>query len=129
MCGLITNLWEGLALLAMNPALGLQPHHPRSSDNTDGVHSIPIDRSLGRNVHFYDASKPGVALGGFIQNGSVTESNFLAMLWVLLITEAPLRVQERTSGHVVTITNNPLQPGEYDFYCDSRRSLGGSFNR
>ncbi|KAA8903168.1 HNH endonuclease-domain-containing protein [Sphaerosporella brunnea] len=80
---------------------------------------MPIDRSLGRNVHFYDASKPGVALGGLIQNGSVTEANFLDMIGILLITEPPLRVQERTSGHIVTATNNSLGLGEYDVYSNS----------
>jgi len=29
---------------------------------------IPIDRSLGRNVHFYDTSAPDVSLGGLTQN-------------------------------------------------------------
>jgi hypothetical protein len=89
---------------------------------------MPIDRSLGRNVRFYDSSKPGIALGGLIQNGSVTEANFLDMIGILLIAEAPLRVQERTSGHVIGTTNNPLQSGEYDVYCDSRCSLSGCFN-
>ncbi|CCX12136.1 Similar to hypothetical protein CPC735_035660 [Coccidioides posadasii C735 delta SOWgp]; acc. no. XP_003071005 [Pyronema omphalodes CBS 100304] len=79
---------------------------------------MPVDRSLGRNVRFYDSSKPSITLGGFIQNGSVTETNFLDMMEILL-TEAPPRVQERTSGHVVATTNNLLQPGEYDVYCDS----------
>ncbi|TGZ81029.1 hypothetical protein EX30DRAFT_294648, partial [Ascodesmis nigricans] len=80
---------------------------------------MPLDRSLGRNVHFYDAMTPQVPLGGMIQNGSVTENNFLDMLGILLISQAPLRVQERTSGHVVTTNNNPLQPGEYDIYSNS----------
>ncbi|RPB03501.1 hypothetical protein L873DRAFT_1800589 [Choiromyces venosus 120613-1] len=54
---------------------------------------MPIGHSLGRNVHFYDASKPGIALGGLIQNVSVTEANFLNTTGILLITETPLRVQ------------------------------------
>ena len=45
------------------------------------------------------------------------------------MAEAPLRVQERTSANVVATTDNPLQPGEYDVYCDGRCSLSGSFNR
>ncbi|RPB21781.1 hypothetical protein L211DRAFT_840415 [Terfezia boudieri ATCC MYA-4762] len=40
---------------------------------------MPIDRSLGRNVQFYDAASPEVALRGMIQNGSVTEGNFLGI--------------------------------------------------
>ena len=46
-----------------------------------------------------------------------------------LVAEAPLHVQERTSGNVVATADNPLQPGEYDVYCDGRCSLSGSFNR
>jgi HNH endonuclease len=89
---------------------------------------MPINRAPGRNVHIYDASAPDVVLGGLIQNGSVTENNFLDMLGILLVSETPLRVQERTSGHVVTATNSSLQPGEYDVYCDSRCSLSASFD-
>ncbi|KAF8418982.1 hypothetical protein EV426DRAFT_638433 [Tirmania nivea] len=80
---------------------------------------MPIDRSLGRNVQFYDATSPGDALGGLIQNGSVTEANFLEMLGILLITETSIRVQERGTGHIITSTNNQLGLGEYDVYCDS----------
>jgi len=90
---------------------------------------MPPDRSLGRNIHFYDATAPDVALGGFIQNGSVTEANFLDFLFILLVTAAPLRVQERNSGHIVVMTNNRLELGEYDIYCDGRCPLGEGFNR
>lgn len=78
------------------------------------VPAMPIDRSLGRNVQFYDATLPGDALGELIQNGSVTAANFLEMLGILLITEAPIRVQERGSGHIVTRANTRLETGHYD---------------
>ena len=81
---------------------------------------MPIDRSLGRNVQFYDARSPGDALGGMIQNGSVTEGNFLDMLGILLITQTPIRVQERGSSHIVLKTNTRLEAGHYDVYCDSK---------
>lgn len=58
---------------------------------------MPLDRSADRNVHFYDVTSPEVPLGGMIQNGSVTEANFLAMLNILLIREDPLHVHERVS--------------------------------
>jgi hypothetical protein len=90
---------------------------------------MPPNRSLCRNVRFYDATVPDVALGGLAQNGSVTEANFLDFLFILLVTAAPLRVQERNSGHIVTMTNSRLELGEYDIYCDSRCSLGESPNR
>ena len=72
-------------------------------------------------MHFYDASVPSVTLGGLIQNRSITEANFLEMLGILLIVKAPIRVQERTSGHIIATTDNLLQPGEYDVYYDGRR--------
>ncbi|RPB22709.1 hypothetical protein L211DRAFT_862611 [Terfezia boudieri ATCC MYA-4762] len=81
---------------------------------------MPIDRSLGRNVQFYDARSPGDALGGLIQNGSVTEANFLDMLGILVITETPIRVQERGTGHIITTANTRLEAGHYDVYCDSQ---------
>jgi len=77
-------------------------------------------RSLGRNVHFYDARSPKDALEGLIQNGSVTEANFLEMLGILLFTGAPIRVQERGSGHIVMKTNTRLEAGHYDVYCNSK---------
>ena len=87
------------------------------------------DRSIDRNIHFYDATSREAALGGLIQCGSLTEANFLDCLGVLLTTESPIRVQARVSGHVVSRTGNPIEPGEYDIYCDSRCSrcmfLGG----
>ncbi|KAG0137886.1 HNH endonuclease-domain-containing protein [Tuber indicum] len=83
------------------------------------------DRSLDRNVHFYDATDPDAsdALGGLIQNGSVTEANFLQMLGILLIVESPIHVQHRSSGKLVSATNNRLLIGTYDVYCESRIHL------
>ncbi|PUU82630.1 HNH endonuclease-domain-containing protein [Tuber borchii] len=81
---------------------------------------MSTDRSSRRNVHFYDASKPASdALGGLIQNGSVTEANFLHMLGILLAVPAPIYVRHRTSGTIIATTNNPLLIGSYDIYCDA----------
>ncbi|KAF8458247.1 hypothetical protein BDZ91DRAFT_777598 [Kalaharituber pfeilii] len=41
------------------------------------------------------------------------------MLRILLVTENPIRIQERTSGHVVLRINNKRQPRAYDVYCES----------
>ena len=81
------------------------------------------NRSHFRNVHFHDGTKADEddALGGLIQNGSITEGNFLDMLGILLVTEgAPVRVQHRASGHIVSRTHDRLEVGVYDIYCDSR---------
>src|SRR5258706_2546055 len=79
------------------------------------------NRSNFRNVHFYDGS---VLLGGLIQNGSVTEENFLQMLGILLVAKAPIRVQHRTSGEILLAdSKSRLQLGIYDIYCDSEYSI------
>jgi len=60
-----------------------------------------------------------VALGGFVQNGSIAEEHFLDILGMLhIIEEGPIRVQERMSGHIVSRTGMPLQTGVYDIYCE-----------
>ncbi|KAG0133141.1 HNH endonuclease-domain-containing protein [Tuber indicum] len=78
------------------------------------------NRALQRNVSFYDATNPGKALGGLVQNGSITEANFLDILGILLVVDGvgPLRVQERMSSRIVSRTDVPLKTGVYDIHCD-----------
>jgi len=58
-------------------------------------------------------------LGGFYQNGSITEANFLAILEILLVTGGkPVRVKARITGHVVTGSDLSLAAGDYEIYCD-----------
>ncbi|KAF8465989.1 hypothetical protein BDZ91DRAFT_849115 [Kalaharituber pfeilii] len=76
------------------------------------------NRSYSRNVQIYDGSNPDVLLGGLVQNGSVTERNFLQMLGIILITETPIIVQHRGSGHIVLVSDSRLEVGTYDVYCD-----------
>ncbi|KAG0132646.1 hypothetical protein HOY82DRAFT_643445 [Tuber indicum] len=81
---------------------------------------MALNRSLLRNVYFHDATNPDVTLGGFFQNGSITEADFLDILGILLVLEgSPLRVQERVSDHIVSRTDIPLKKGVYDIYCDA----------
>ncbi|CUS15899.1 unnamed protein product, partial [Tuber aestivum] len=80
---------------------------------------MPLGRCQ-RNVSFYDAARPDVVLGGFFQNGSITEANFLDILEILLVvTGGPLRVQERISSHLISRTDMQLETGVYDIYCDA----------
>ncbi|KAG0641783.1 HNH endonuclease-domain-containing protein [Tuber brumale] len=81
---------------------------------------MSLNRSLPRNVSFYEATSPDEALGGLVQNGSITEANFLDMLGILLVVGmSPIRVQERMSSHIVSRTEVPLQVGVYDIYCEA----------
>lgn len=60
---------------------------------------MPLCRSEGRNVHFFDESKPDTILGGLIQNGSVTERNFLSILAIVLATETPIYGYAKGNGY------------------------------
>ncbi|KAG0132636.1 HNH endonuclease-domain-containing protein [Tuber indicum] len=80
---------------------------------------MPQNRSRLRNVSYDDATKPDIPLGGFVQNGSITETNFHDILGILLVVEGPLRVQMRISSRIVSRTDAPLETGVYDIYCDT----------
>ena len=81
---------------------------------------MSTDRSDPRSVSFYDSTRPDVALGGFVQNGSITEANFLDILAIVLVVEgSPIRVQERISSHIVSRTDVPLKKGAYKIYSES----------
>ncbi|KAG0643111.1 hypothetical protein HOY80DRAFT_1098101 [Tuber brumale] len=81
---------------------------------------MSLNRSLLRNVSFYNATHPGTALGGLFQNGSLTEGNFVDILEMLLVVEGcPLRVLERISGHIISRTDLPIKTGCYDIYSDA----------
>ena len=77
------------------------------------------NRSHFRNVYFYDGCNPDVLFGGLIQNGSVTERNFLDMLGIILIAQTPIIVQHRGSGQIVLMRESRLEVGSYDIYCES----------
>ena len=74
---------------------------------------MPLDRSEDRNVHFFDESKSDTVLGGLVQNGSVTEKNFLSMLAIVLVTEAPIYVYAKATGIAVLMGDEALQVGDY----------------
>ncbi|PUU82888.1 hypothetical protein B9Z19DRAFT_1119989 [Tuber borchii] len=81
-------------------------------------------------MRFYNAADPNVVLGGFFQNGSITEANFLDILEILLVVEGepgPLRVQERISNHIVSRTHVPLKKGAYDIHSQGSIEISDEF--
>ena len=77
---------------------------------------MPISRVAWRNVHFHSAST-GTTLGGFYQQGSLTEATLIWILSnVLLIVEGTWTVRQRDSGRTLTPSSNPVVPGDYDIY-------------
>ncbi|KAJ8099004.1 hypothetical protein POJ06DRAFT_282170 [Lipomyces tetrasporus] len=77
-------------------------------------------RAIGRDVHFYNFAEPDKALGGLILNPS-TKINFLSMFGILIVASSP-------TGHDLTPTDEPLQPGHYDirpYSCKDTISITG----
>ncbi|KAK9312241.1 hypothetical protein V1522DRAFT_436298 [Lipomyces starkeyi] len=62
------------------------------------------NRSLGRDVHFYDISKTDKPL----------ERTFFFALEILIISDSPYEVYLRGNEMPQRPTDEPLQPGEYD---------------
>ena len=81
---------------------------------------MPINRVAWRNVHIHDAST-GTTLGGFYQQGSLTEATLIWILSnVLLIVEGTWTVRHRESGRTMTPSSNPVVPGDYDIYNEGK---------
>ncbi|KAK9327312.1 hypothetical protein V1520DRAFT_372136 [Lipomyces starkeyi] len=72
---------------------------------------MALNRSLGRDVHFYDISEPDKALGGLL--------TFFFALAILIISESPYEVYLRGNEMPLRPTDEPLQSGEYDIKLTS----------
>ena len=77
---------------------------------------MPRDRSILRNITFCDGDKPDEVLGGFRQNGSITEANFLNISGIVLVLRSAIIVQERTSRKFVLRRDVPIESGVYDIF-------------
>ncbi|KAF8246557.1 hypothetical protein K440DRAFT_602229 [Wilcoxina mikolae CBS 423.85] len=89
-------------------------------------HTLPLNRSYFRNVRFFDEATPDDILGGLVQNGSLTEKNFLVMLDIVLVTTAPIRVSAKDTGRVVSIVDTRLDVRDYLISCKSKFSTAKS---
>lgn len=77
---------------------------------------MPINRVAWRNVHFHNGST-GTTLGGFYQQGSLTEATLIWILSnILLVVEGTWTIRQRDSGRTLTPSSNPVVPGDYDIY-------------
>jgi hypothetical protein len=81
---------------------------------------MPINRVAWRNVHLDDASTRAT-LGGFYQQGSLTEATLIWILSnVLLIVEGHWTIRHRESCRTITSSSNPVVPGDYDIYNEGK---------
>ena len=99
--------------------LRLFRQHTRSPLN---LYAMSSHRSHFRNVHFFNEASPDVVLGGLVQNGSLTEKNFLMMLGIVLVTTAPIRVSARGTGKIVLAVDTRLDVGDYMISCEGELS-------
>ncbi|KAK9373310.1 HNH endonuclease-domain-containing protein [Lipomyces chichibuensis] len=79
---------------------------------------MPTSRSVIRNVHLYDPSRPNDPLGGLYLNSSVTRKTFLCMLEIVIRANSPYSVFLRGTEVPLASTDDPLQAGHYDIVCD-----------
>jgi hypothetical protein len=93
------------------------------------------NRSLGRDVHIYDANNPATVLGGLVLTNGVTNANFYSMVEVFLLFDSNyvLRHEDVTE---VRRDEEALQPGNYYIHTNGRfpprlngQLLTRSFNR
>jgi len=70
------------------------------------------DRSLGRNVHIYDAKDRSKLLVGLILNNDITKSNLYSMVEICLLFDFSLSIENEAD---VTLERNeePLTGGKY----------------
>ena len=65
-------------------------------------------------MHIYDSVTHNY-LGGVHQAGSITYANFDNMLRsILLITADDFLIKQNSTGRIMTPTNDPVVPGDYE---------------
>ena len=70
------------------------------------------DRSLGRNVHIYDAKDRSELLGGLILNNGVTKSNLYSMVEIWLLFDSSFSI-ENDAAAILQRNEEPLVGGKY----------------
>ena len=73
---------------------------------------MAADRSLGRNVHLYDAEDRETVLGGLILTNGVTKSNFYSMVEIMLLFQSSFSIEHEGSAALAR-NEEPLSPGNY----------------
>ena len=72
----------------------------------------PNNRSVGRNVHIYDAKHPDSVIGGLLLTNGVTNGNFYSMVEILIVFTSTFLLRDE-GGAEIKKDNDPLQPGKY----------------
>lgn len=70
------------------------------------------DRSLGRNVHIYDAKDRSKLLGGLIINNGITKSNLYTMVEIWLFFDSSFSIENEAAA-MLERNEDPLIGGNY----------------
>jgi hypothetical protein len=70
------------------------------------------NRSVGRDVHIYDAKDPDTVLGGLVLTNGVTNANFYSMVEIFCIFDSDYFLRDE-GGTTIQRDNHPLHPGKY----------------
>lgn len=73
---------------------------------------MAVNRSVGRDVHIYDAKNPDIILGGLILTSGVTNANLHAMIDIFCIFAVSYILQGE-DRKVILRDDNALRPGKY----------------
>ncbi|KAL9125819.1 MAG: hypothetical protein Q9217_005027, partial [Psora testacea] len=73
---------------------------------------MAANRSVGRNVHLYDAIDRVTLLGGLLLTNGVTKSNFYSMVEILLLSQTSFSLEDNTSA-TLERNDDPLPRGNY----------------
>jgi hypothetical protein len=74
-------------------------------------------RSVGRDVHVYNAKNPDAALGGLVLTNGVTNANFYSMVEIFCIFDSSFFLRDE-GGTTILRDDLPLHPGKYYILTD-----------
>ncbi|KAF2472076.1 uncharacterized protein BDR25DRAFT_284536 [Lindgomyces ingoldianus] len=80
------------------------------------------NRSLGRDVHIYDAKDPAATLGGLILTNGVTNNNFYSMVEILVLFASSFELQDGDDTKIEK-NDDPLRSGKYYIHAPNSFSI------
>jgi hypothetical protein len=72
----------------------------------------PISRSVGRNIHVYDAADRTTVLGGLILTKGITNANFYSMVEILVLFTTGFELLNENNVKIER-NDNLLLPGRF----------------
>lgn len=88
------------------------PNNPSPHTVAEVLDNMPVNRSVGRDVHIYNAKDPDIILGGLRLTRGVTNANLYAMIDIFCIFESSY-VLHGNDKTVLLRNNDPLRSGKY----------------